>query len=216
MAKLLTLAMSEMSPKNNKYKIIAYWIEQNKIISIDIDEENFKDINKHIVWDIGAVTQAEQVIAKDNLFEINGDMILLENYNKRQLKEILDRDLIKLSVFKRNQNINYCITKVKSIYDIRNLFDERDLFRSKVTVYDGSDEEKNIKIKDYRWIKYWNYIYGKDIEKKSKEQYEELFINKEIYLIMYRFIDNKNQKNYYSRKISYRGDNYWIAGIHYF
>lgn len=216
MAKLLTLAMSEMSPKNNRYKIIAYWIEKNKIISIDIHEENFKDINKDIVWDIGAITQVEQVIAKDNLYEINGDMILLENYNKRQLKEILDRDLIKLSVFKRNQNINYCITNVKSIYEIRNLFDGNDFFRSKVTVYDGADEERNIKIKDYRWIKYWKYIYGKDIETKSKEQYEELFINKEIYLIMYRFISNTNQKKYYSRKKSYSGDNYWIAGIHYF
>lgn len=221
MGKLLTLAMSEMSPKSDKYKVIAYYLDIGEIIEIDLSETKFKDINGRIVWDIGAVTKVEDIIKDRNeVYEIKGDMVLERYYSKSEFKDVFLNELSNYSTFIRNKDIQYAIIKPSTVILKNPKMDKQNCFRSYITFWANGVEGKCKYNKDYRWLKYWNHIYDSNalkIEEKISH-YEMFFKNKEVYLILYRYKgkDNSKGKNNLSRRYTYTSDIHWVAGFHYF
>lgn len=222
MPRLLTLAMSEMNPKNSNYKVIAYYFDKGEIIGINLLENRFKDINGAIVWDIGAVTKVESIIKKDEgLYQINGDMILEKYYSKNELKDIFLNELNNYSSFIRNKNFQYAIIKPSTVILKKPEIDKYNYFRTYVTFWANGVEGKCKYNKDYRWIKYWKHIYDCESMTKIEEKidyYQKFFSNKEMYLILYRYKDKINTtiNNNLSRKYKHSIDVHWIAGFHYF
>lgn len=204
--KLLTLAITETKPRTGEFHVIALEMDSKTIIAINLQKEEIVSKSGVIYWDIGYITIVEdcRLISpgqKNKVYKSSGTQ-LGENYLKN-LSGLLDSMSKSGPEFFQNTNKTFAVVKVKNLRNITNEITQ-DVFKSRISVeIAGVDKVQTLLNKDYRWLKYWQWVLKNGSYKKKIEGYLRLANNsdKTIYLILYRFTFPNNQ-------------NHWIVGVH--
>lgn len=205
---LLTLSITET--KKNNYQIIGYLLNSFKFVVVNTCK--YKNNNKFLL-DIGAISNIYYEEKSENEIKLIGDIVIDKYLSKNELCKFLDKELDDFSSFKRRRFENFGVIKLSNIEEIcitKNI--KLDSFL--VLISNGIKEK--VKIKDFRWISYWNYIYDSSNKEKindRKEYYRNFFNSKDTYVILFRLKDGFNNLNN-TRFISNK-DIYWISGIFY-
>lgn len=203
--KILTLALSET--RRGHYHIIGYLKTMQKFVSFDM--RKYKNNNKYLL-DIGAISKIYyEELGSENEIRIIGDIVLERYLEKSEFVEFLLEHRMNFSSFKRNFNIKYSIVEVKHIEQIT-VRDNKGIDTYMTVIIDGNKE--TIKIKDYRWIKYWEYILSLNDKEKLEERlnyYNNFFNERKCYLLLYRYKSEVREENRFrqSRQV------YWGSSI---
>lgn len=204
---LLTLAMSETTV--NQYHIVGYLYDICDFVFFNINK--FKEENKYLL-DIGAISKITYEVCSENEIKVIGDVILDKYLCKDEFRNFLESHNSNFAYFKRNIQLKFSIIKPKHIEEFK-VKNESGKVDSYVTLIVNGMKEI-IKIKDYRWLKYWGYILKYDDEEKLIERikhYQKFFNSNETYMLLYRYKNmDLNNNRYKNRK-----DIYWISSIFY-
>lgn len=207
--RLLTLSMTETS-KNN-YQIIGYLYDTFEFVVFSTTR--YKDNNKYLL-DIGAISNIQyKRELNENEIRLIGDIVLDKYLTKNEFYKFLNDQLSDFSRFKRLRTEVFGVIKINNIEDIT--IENNKKLDSKLTLIANGVKEQ-VRIKDYRWLSYWNYIYQLKDEGKineRREYYKKFFNSKETYVILFRFKNKIN--NISNTRFMNNNDIYWISGIFY-
>ena len=148
-----------------------------------------------------------------NIIKLIGDIVLDKYLTKAELYKFLNEQLTDFSRFKRQRTETFGVIKINYIEEIT-IEKNKKLDSKLVLIADGVKEK--IRIKDYRWLSYWSYIYQLDDELKineRREYYKEFFNSKESYVILFRLKSKLNNKS--NNRFINNNDIYWVSGIFY-
>lgn len=207
--RLLTLSMTET--KKNNYQIIGYLYDTFELVVFSTNR--YKDNNRYLL-DIGAISNIQyKPKYNENEIDLIGDIVLDKYLTKNELYEFLYEQCIDFSKFKRQRTETFGVIKINTIEEI--IINNNEKLDSKLVLIANGVKEK-VRIKDYRWLSYWNYIYQLNNKEKMKERieyYKKFFNSKETYVILFR-LKNKINNTSNNRFIK-NNDIYWISGIFY-
>ena len=219
MYQFLTLAITETFVHTGEFNVIAMGMKSQTIIPISLTKEQIVSETGEIFWDIGFVTNVDKIperkVDKYNNSNENHPYIVTGSVNlgdnkSHMLKAILDAKSKSCNDFFSNEKHRFCIVKSNkledmSIYNKQGDKELRHYIKVRVGRLPAYENPKNIRIKDYRWINFWNWIYKNQIYEEKKKKYLKLFNKKEkeLFLILYR---HKFQEN----------SQYWVVGLHWF
>lgn len=204
---VLTLAMMETTA--NSYNIVGYLYDICDFVFFNIDK--FKEENRYLL-DIGAISKITYEIVSDNEIKLKGDIVLDKYLSRDEFADFWENKDSNFAYFKRNIQVKFSIIKPKYIEKFE-VIGEISKVNSYATIIANGMKER-IKIKDYRWIKYWEHIVNMKDEKKLIDRikyYEEFFNSKETYMLLYRFKNLDLNNNRYRNK----RDIYCISSIFY-
>ena len=207
--RILILSMTETS--ENNYQIIGYLYDTFEFVVFSTTR--YKDNNKFLL-DIGAISNIHyKKESNENEIKLIGDIVLDKYLTKTELYKFLNEQLSDFSRFKRQRTEIFGVIKINNIEEI-NIESNEKLNSNLVLIANGVKEK--VRIKDYRWLSYWNYIYQLNDEVKINERleyYKKFFNSKETYVILFRLkskINNTSNTRFIKNK-----DVYWISGIFY-
>jgi hypothetical protein len=211
MYEFLTLAITETDPVRKDFSVLAMDVKTKDITIFNLKKEDIVSIQDEVFWDIGFTTFVEEVIYPSNNNNRTVSGVKFGKYMMNRLRNILEAKSTNPDEFFKNESIDYRIVKVLKIDDIITKTDSENYGEDvrkhylKVYIFGRSTQlnPSKILVKDYRWIKYWNYVISSSEYNIKKDKYLKLFNNKNktIYFIFRRM------------KFS-SGTHYWIAGIH--
>ncbi|WP_102345881.1 hypothetical protein [Bacillus sp. Marseille-P3661] len=198
MSQLLTIAISEMDP--HKYKVITYDLNEGDYKSLNIEKRDFFK-NEKPVWDMFAVTEADVIPDRGELFKVVGEPTFIQNKTPEEMTALFEKLQISARRFYSNSNIRYGVVKIGSV-DRLNPPEKNNRIKQRVDFTSKGFERTGVLIKDYQWLTYW--------EKLHEEQWEEklnhwlAYFNKpevNVYVVMYC--------HHFKRNF-----NRWISGFH--
>lgn len=204
---LLTLAMSETT--RSQYHIVGYLYDICDFVFFTINK--FREDNQYLI-DIGAISKISYELVSENEIKVAGDILLYKYLSKNEFADFLNRQNSNFAYFKRNINLKFSIIKPKHIEEFKVVNEANKVDSYATIVVNGMKEV--IKVKDYRWLKYWEYILKMKNEQKLQERithYAEFFNSNETYMLLYRFKNADLNNNRYRNK----KDIYWISSIFY-
>lgn len=214
MHEFLTLAITETDPVKKDFSVVAMEIKSKNITSFNLKKADIVSLQGEIFWDIGFTTLVKDVInpSSENRYRRTVAGVQLGQNKMHELKKILEAKSTNPKDFFENQNRDYGIVKVSKIQDIENRSDninyKEEVQKHDLVVYiSGMPDHLSphrLLNKDYRWVKYWNYILNSNNYETKKKQYLKILNskNKTMFLILHR------------RKFKNGSTNFWIAGIH--
>ena len=208
MYEFLTLAIREKDPSkpHDDFGVVVMDMESKKIYSFTLEKNEIVSPSGEIFWDIWFITRVKDVNRKSD-----GKLIPSGYIDKKDatciLKNILELKSKNPERFFQNMNIDYAIVRVSNVSDIT-VCENDGKMQSRITVtingLPASYRLNPLLNKDFRWIKYWSYIYEIDRVEEKKQQYIKLLNKKSkaLYLLLYRHTFPDGKKNH------------WIAGMH--
>lgn len=207
--RLLSLSMTETS-KNN-YQIIGYLYDTFEFVVFNTNR--YKDKNKYLL-DIGAISNIHYLREENrNEIKLVGDIVLDKYLTKSELYKFLNDQRNDFSRFKRQRTETFGVIKINNIEEIT-IESNKKLESNLILISNGVKEK--VRIKDYRWLSYWNYIYqlndGMKINER-REYYRKFFNSKETYVILFRLKSKLNNTS--NNRFIKNNDIYWISGIFY-
>ena len=209
MYEFLTLAIREKDPTKpqDDFDVVVMNRGDKRIYSFTLEKNEIVSPSGEIFWDIGFATRV-----KDVKKQIDGKLIPSGYIDKEdatdRLKNILELKSKNPELFFQNKNIDYAIVRVSDIFDITVSKRDDGKMQSRITVtingLPAAEGKITLLNKDFRWIKYWSYIYEIDRVEEKKQQYIKLLNKKSkaLYLLLYRHTFPDGKKNH------------WIAGMH--
>lgn len=206
MYRLLTLGMKETV--SNEFQLIVLLKDPERIASISLTRERIISETGKRFWDIGYVTQVEEIQETSDkngniTVKVLGEVRLEEECKTGNLKKYFDSRSRNAPYFFETESSVYGIIKVEKVLSLDENF-EKNTFRMTLKVENVPlFYTKNILNKDYRWKRYWQKI-GEGIRlEETKNRYIDLFNNGErkLYIIMYRHKYDRSSAQ-------------WIAGMH--
>lgn len=205
---ILTLALSETF--KGKYHIVAYLKEYREFVSFNTTK--FRD-NKRVFLDIGAYSKLtfNESNTKGEIV-IGNNILLIDSMNKNEFIDFLDDRKVNYFTFKRNIREKFSIVESTIIEDILINRSENTIDSYVIVILNG--EKVKMKVKDYRWIKYWEHILDtctlEEIDYKKKH-YIDFFNRRKVYFLLYRYKNTVLDSNRF-RNIN---DICWISSIFY-
>lgn len=210
MFEFLTLGISEKRPGNNEFSVIAMDLRNKTFTKFDLDKSDIISDTGEVFWDIGFTTYVNDITHPNKYTQLAAG-VNPGSYRIKDLKSILEAKSANPRDFFENTNLDYSVVKVAGVEDMTLKMGNdgygKDVLKSYMKVnISGISAYENSKVilnKDYRWLKYWNYVYESNKFNEKKIQYMH-FLNckkKNIYLILYR---HKFKNNC----------NHWIVGMH--
>ena len=189
MVKILSLGIYENDKK--QYEVIGFILATNKFCKFKL---SYLVKGNRRCWDIGAITEVESFrnIDEDNI-EIIGDSKLCEYLTKDELKIVLKENKIDFNKSITNSSIRFLVVEPKIIKKI--------FIKNSKNYIEFISEgiNKEFKIKDSRWIKYWEYILKKNNESLLKEKeihYRDFLNSKDVFFVGYKETIDKRNTNY--------------------
>lgn len=203
---LLTLGLNET--KMNRYEVVGYLDDIRDFVVIQIE----KSVKDRKLIDIGAISKIEYENVNNNTIKVNENIRLDRYLSKEELNEFLKQEEMKLYTFESDVTWKFAIVKIDYIDEI--LVSKGEKIDSFIECK-LSGKRRKIRIKDFRWLKYWEYIYNQNDDNllnKKVNHYRSFFNKYDVYVLLYRpvFSGIKN----YGRKVNFNNI-YWISSIFY-
>lgn len=204
---ILIIAMSET--QKNKYHIVGYLEEHCEFVSFTT-EKYFSD-GKPLL-DIGSYSKAMFKDNGNNEISLGKDINLIRSLPKSDLMNFLEEKKSNFSIFLRHNNMKFAIVEVKFIEELIIKRNKGYVDTYLIAIMNGN--RKRIKIKDFRWVNYWNKVSGELNENQLNERiefYKDFFNSRKTYLLLHRYKNEVKDIGRYKKT----EDIYWASGIFY-
>jgi hypothetical protein len=209
--KLITLGIAELERGSDDFNIITMDMHSQNIGPINVARDEIISRSGKVFWDIGFLTTLTegwegQIDRNANIqYTVRGETAIGEN-QLGQLKKILEAKSKKPAAFFNNEKLQSGVVKVsrvEEIYTRSNESERRHYMRVHIKGMPADEKPKLILNKDYRWVKFWSWIFDNGEYDDKRQKYIQLFkdSNRSLYLVLYR--------RYFAK-----GPYYWIAGMH--